>query len=231
MREGAKSGRAALSALDVGWSALSNSAKEPSVAPCPLTPPTDAGLVRFCSASVLAPRRCCSAAGLSAAAYRSSTSSQPIGATLTSYASPSASPSSIPNRKRHMSSTSATSATYAGGGGVFGTLSRIGRSLMLPIAVLPAATLLLRFGQDDLLGKDGRIADLTDVAGVNVAALLASAGSIIFANLPLLFAVGIAIGFGRRSDGSTALAAVVGWLVFNEVFNGMVADNPIRILP
>jgi len=130
-----------------------------------------------------------------------------------------------------MSSTSATSATYAGGGGVFGTLSRIGRSLMLPIAVLPAAALLLRFGQDDLLGKDGRIADLTDVAGVNVAALLASAGSIIFANLPLLFAVGIAIGFGRRSDGSTALAAVVGWLVFNEVFNGMVADNPIRILP
>jgi len=131
-----------------------------------------------------------------------------------------------------MSSSSATSATYAGGGsGVLGILSRIGRSLMLPIAVLPAAALLLRFGQDDLLGKDGRIADLTNVAGVNVAALLASAGTVIFANLPLLFAVGIAIGFARRSDGSTALAAVVGWLVFNEVFNGMVADNPIRTLP
>jgi PTS system N-acetylglucosamine-specific IIC component len=131
-----------------------------------------------------------------------------------------------------MTSTSATSASYAGSSrGVLGTLSRIGRSLMLPIAVLPAAALLLRFGQDDLLGKDGRIADLTDVAGVNVAALMASAGDVIFTNLPLLFAVGIAIGFARRSDGSTALAAVVGWLVFNEVFNGMVADNPIRILP
>jgi N-acetylglucosamine PTS system EIICBA or EIICB component len=129
-----------------------------------------------------------------------------------------------------MSSTSATSATYAGGGGgVLGTLSRIGRSLMLPIAVLPAAALLLRFGQADLLGEDGL--NWTDVAGLNIAALLASAGTAIFDNLPLLFAVGIAVGFARRSDGSTALAAVVGWLVFNNVFNEMVADNPIRTNP
>ena len=129
-----------------------------------------------------------------------------------------------------MSSTSATSATYAGGGGgVLGTLSRIGRSLMLPIAVLPAAALLVRFGQDDMLGKDGL--DWTDVAGVNIAAILAKAGGVLFDNLPLLFAVGIAIGFARRSDGSTALAAVVGWLVFNTVFNEMVADNVVQIRP
>jgi N-acetylglucosamine PTS system EIICBA or EIICB component len=129
-----------------------------------------------------------------------------------------------------MSSTSATSATYAGGGGgVLGTLSRIGRSLMLPIAILPAAALLVRFGQDDMLGKDGL--DWTDVAGVNIAAILAKAGGVLFDNLPLLFAVGIAIGFARRSDGSTALAAVVGWLVFNTVFNEMVADNVVQIRP
>jgi PTS system N-acetylglucosamine-specific IIC component len=129
-----------------------------------------------------------------------------------------------------MSSTSAASATYAGGGGgVLGTLSRIGRSLMLPIAVLPAAALLVRFGQDDMLGKDGL--DWTDVAGVNIAAILAKAGGVLFDNLPLLFAVGIAIGFARRSDGSTALAAVVGWLVFNTVFNEMVADNVVQIRP
>jgi N-acetylglucosamine PTS system EIICBA or EIICB component len=129
-----------------------------------------------------------------------------------------------------MSSTSATSATYAGGGGgVLGTLSRIGRSLMLPIAVLPAAALLVRFGQDDMLGKDGL--DWTDVAGVNIAAIFAKAGGVLFDNLPLLFAVGIAIGFARRSDGSTALAAVVGWLVFNTVFNEMVADNVVQIRP
>jgi PTS system N-acetylglucosamine-specific IIC component len=129
-----------------------------------------------------------------------------------------------------MSSTSATSATYAGGGGgVLGTLSRIGRSLMLPIAVLPAAALLVRLGQDDMLGKDGL--DWTDVAGINIAAILAKAGGVLFDNLPLLFAVGIAIGFARRSDGSTALAAVVGWLVFNTIFNEMVADNVVQIRP
>jgi N-acetylglucosamine PTS system EIICBA or EIICB component len=94
---------------------------------------------------------------------------------------------------------------------------------------LPAAALLVRFGQDDMLGKDGL--DWTDVAGVNIAAILAKAGGVLFDNLPLLFAVGIAIGFARRSDGSTALAAVVGWLVFNTVFNEMVADNVVQIRP
>src|SRR4029450_302452 len=67
--------------------------------------------------------------------------------------------------------------------------------------------------------------------GVNIAAILAKAGGVVFDNLPLLFAVGIAIGFARRSDGSTALAAVVGWLVFNTVFNEMVADNVVQIRP
>src|SRR4029453_10430014 len=52
----------------------------------------------------------------------------------------------------------------------------------------------------------------------NIAAILAKAGGVLFDNLPLLFAVGIAIGFARRSDGSTALAAGVGWLVFNPAF-------------
>jgi PTS system N-acetylglucosamine-specific IIC component len=112
---------------------------------------------------------------------------------------------------------------------VLGTLSRIGRSLMLPIAVLPAAALLVRFGQDDMLGKDGL--DWTNVAGINIAAIFAKAGGVLFENLPLLFAVGIAIGFARRSDGSTALAAVVGWLVFDAVFNEMVADNVVRVRP
>ncbi|HEY3200745.1 MAG TPA: hypothetical protein VGK55_09375, partial [Actinomycetes bacterium] len=64
---------------------------------------------------------------------------------------------------------------------MLGTLSRIGRSLMLPIAVLPAAALLVRFGQDDMLGKDGL--DWTDVAGVNIAAILAKAGGVLFDNL------------------------------------------------
>ncbi|MET9340183.1 PTS transporter subunit EIIC [Nonomuraea sp. NPDC003804] len=98
---------------------------------------------------------------------------------------------------------------------VLAVLQRIGRSLMLPIAVLPAAGLLLRFGQDDLLGR-------TDNAFVDkVAVIFAAAGGALFDNLPLLFAVGVAIGFAKRADGSTALAAVVGYLVFDQVTRRM----------
>ena len=93
-------------------------------------------------------------------------------------------------------------------------LQRFGRSLMLPIAALPAAGLLLRLGQADLLGKDGLGWD-------KVAAVIGAAGDAVFANLPLLFAVGVAIGFARRGDGSTALAAVVGFVVVQGVFKAM----------
>src|SRR6476620_7848883 len=85
---------------------------------------------------------------------------------------------------------------------------------MLPIAALPAAALLLRLGQPDLLGADGLGWD-------NVAAVIGAAGNALFANLPLLFAVGIAVGMARKADGSTALAAVVGYLVFKAVGDAM----------
>jgi PTS system N-acetylglucosamine-specific IIC component len=92
-------------------------------------------------------------------------------------------------------------------------LQRLGRSLMLPIAALPAAGLLLRLGQDDLLGRFSALE--------HVAAVLAAAGSALFGNLPLIFAVGIAIGWAKKADGSTALAAVVGYLVLSSVFEAM----------
>ena len=94
-----------------------------------------------------------------------------------------------------------------------GGLQRLGRSLMLPIAALPAAGLLFRLGQDDLIG---RFSALT-----NVAAVFAGAGGAIFDNLPLIFAVGIAIGWAKKADGSTALAAVVGYLVLQGVFEAL----------
>jgi PTS system N-acetylglucosamine-specific IIC component len=92
-------------------------------------------------------------------------------------------------------------------------LQRLGRSLMLPIAALPAAGLLLRLGQDDLLGGFPSLE--------TVAAVLAAAGGALFDNLPLIFAVGIAIGWARKADGSTALAAVVGYLVLSNVFEAL----------
>lgn len=97
----------------------------------------------------------------------------------------------------------------------FAQLQRLGKSLMLPIALLPAAGILLRLGQPDLLGKIE-----APVIGAFFDAMSA-AGNAVFANLPLLFAVGVAIGFARKADGSTALSAVAGYLVIEAVFESM----------
>ncbi|MEU9455244.1 PTS transporter subunit EIIC [Streptomyces sp. NPDC048277] len=109
--------------------------------------------------------------------------------------------------------TTATAPTAAPtkkwGSGLFQGLQKVGRSLQLPIAVLPAAGLLLRFGQQDIHDK----LHLPD----KVTAVFATAGGAIFDNLPLLFCVGVAIGFAKKSDGSTALAALVGFLVYKNV--------------
>ncbi|MGY3566191.1 PTS transporter subunit EIIC [Sinomonas sp. RB5] len=96
---------------------------------------------------------------------------------------------------------------------VFATLQRLGRTLMLPIAVLPAAGILLRLGQADLLGA---------IPGFGQgAAVISAAGNAVFQWLPLIFAVGIAIGWAKKADGSTALAAVVGYMVIDGVFKAM----------
>src|ERR1700738_4294687 len=97
----------------------------------------------------------------------------------------------------------------------FAQLQRLGKSLMLPIAVLPAAGILLRLGQDDLLGRIK-----APVIGPFFQAMSAAGGAL-FDNLALLFAVGVAIGFAKKADGSTALAAVVGYLVMQQVFKTM----------
>jgi len=96
------------------------------------------------------------------------------------------------------------------GSGLFQGLQKVGRSLQLPIAVLPAAGILLRLGQPDVFGAQGLHWD-------KVADVFAAAGNGVFANMPLLFCIGVAIGFAKKSDGSTALAAIVGFLVYHQV--------------
>ena len=106
----------------------------------------------------------------------------------------------------------------------------------MPIEVLPAAAILLRLGQDDLLGADG-LAGLRGMGWMEpVAGAVGTAGDAVFQALPLLFAVGVAIGFARRSDGSTALAALVGYVVFDRVstwtmvtFDGPTGDLGSRL--
>ncbi|MGW7091323.1 PTS transporter subunit EIIC [Streptomyces sp. NPDC054874] len=98
------------------------------------------------------------------------------------------------------------------GAGVMAVMQRIGRSLMLPVAVLPAAALLVRLGNDDMLGRESFPTFITKLAGY-----MSAGGNALLDNMALLFAVGIAIGFAKKSDGSTALAAVTGYLVFQKV--------------
>ncbi|WCK55880.1 glucose-specific PTS transporter subunit IIBC [Aneurinibacillus sp. Ricciae_BoGa-3] len=88
----------------------------------------------------------------------------------------------------------------------FQVLQQVGRALMTPVAVLPAAGLLLRFGDRDLLNMP----------------VVKNAGGVIFDNLPLIFAVGVAIGFAG-GDGVAALAAVIGFLVLTQTLDNMGA--------
>ena len=90
------------------------------------------------------------------------------------------------------------------------SLQPLGRALMLPIAVLPVAGLLLRLGQPDLL----------DIP------FLAAAGQAVFANLGLLFAMGVAVGFARDNNGAAGLAGVVCFLIATEGAKVLIAVPP-----
>ncbi|MFF5635083.1 PTS transporter subunit EIIC [Streptomyces sp. NPDC012825] len=124
-----------------------------------------------------------------------------------------------------MSSDSAAAAAApkkSRGSGLFQGLQKMGRSLQLPIAVLPAAGIINRLGQPDVFGADGLGWD-------NVAKVMAGAGGALLdgsLGLPLLFCIGVAIGMAKKADGSTALAAVVGFLVYYTVLRQFPKDCP-----
>ncbi|MFU0880555.1 PTS N-acetyl glucosamine transporter subunit IIABC [Kluyvera cryocrescens] len=90
---------------------------------------------------------------------------------------------------------------------ILGFFQRLGRALQLPIAVLPVAALLLRFGQPDLLNVP----------------FIAQAGGSIFDNLALIFAIGVASSWSKDNAGSAALAGAVGYFVLTKA---MVTINP-----
>jgi PTS system N-acetylglucosamine-specific IIC component len=99
---------------------------------------------------------------------------------------------------------------------LFPAVQKLGRSLMLPIAVLPVAGLLLRLGQPDLLNLP----------------YVAAAGNAVFANLGLLFAIGVAVGLAKGNNGAAGLAAVVAYLVTTEgakVLIGVPAEELVDV--
>ena len=108
----------------------------------------------------------------------------------------------------------------------FGVLQRIGKSLTLPIALLPVAGLLMGIGT--LFENQYILSIFPILSGEKfqlIANIMSSSGNIIFTNLPLIFAVGVAIGM-TSGDGVAALAAIVGFLIMNTT-TGIIAGVEI----
>lgn len=97
---------------------------------------------------------------------------------------------------------------------MFKTLQKIGKAFMLPIAILPAAGLLLGIG--GALSNKATVAAypvLDNEVLQGIFHVMSASGSIVFANLALLLCIGLAIGLANRDKGTAALAAVVGYLI------------------
>ncbi|OAB29958.1 PTS glucose transporter subunit IICBA [Paenibacillus macquariensis subsp. defensor] len=112
---------------------------------------------------------------------------------------------------------------------IFGVLQRVGKALMLPVAILPAAGLLLGIG-NMLINPDFlKYATALDTAWVNsIATIMMNAGQIVFDNLALLFAVGVAIGLAG-GEGVAGLAAIIGYLVMNITLGTAVGVTPAMV--
>ncbi|MBO2943349.1 PTS transporter subunit IIABC [Paenibacillus sp. F411] len=112
---------------------------------------------------------------------------------------------------------------------LFGVLQRVGKALMLPVAILPAAGLLLGLG-NMLVNEDFlQYASWLDTAWVQaIATVMMNAGQIVFTNLPLLFAVGVAVGLAG-GDGVAGLAAIIGYLVLNVTMGTVLGVTPAMV--
>ncbi len=106
----------------------------------------------------------------------------------------------------------------------FAGLQKIGKALMLPVAVLPVAGLLLGLGATDF--------HTTNTVFLAILSLMKNAGDVIFGNLPLIFAIGVALGF-TENDGVAAIAATIGYLVMTVtlgVMAGLMGIKPDTIM-
>ena len=111
---------------------------------------------------------------------------------------------------------------------MFEVLQRVGRSFMLPIAILPVAGLFLGIGgsftNETMLNTYG----LTGILGPGTPAnailtVMNAAGNIVFANLPVLFAMGVAIGMARKEKEVAALSAVIAFFVMHASIGALIA--------
>ncbi len=110
---------------------------------------------------------------------------------------------------------------------IFGVLQRVGRSFMLPIAILPVAGLLLGIGSSltnattiETYGLEGILGDGTLLNALLT--IMSQAGNVIFDNLPLIFAVGVAIGMAKKEKEVAALAAMISFFVMHTTISAVL---------
>ena len=113
---------------------------------------------------------------------------------------------------------------------IFSVLQRVGRSFMLPIAILPVAGLLLGIGSSFTNATTIETYGLTAVLGEGtilhaLLVIMNKVGSAVFDNLPLIFAVGVAIGMAKKEKEVSALSAVISYFVMNTAINAMLTIN------
>lgn len=113
---------------------------------------------------------------------------------------------------------------------IFGILQRVGRSFMLPIAILPAAGLLLGIGGSFTNTTMLETYRLTRILGPGTIAnaifqVMSEAGNIVFANLPIIFAIGVAIGMAKREKEVAALSAAIAFFIMHASIEAMITIN------
>ncbi|MFK5247562.1 PTS transporter subunit EIIC [Glaesserella parasuis] len=107
---------------------------------------------------------------------------------------------------------------------MFKQLQQIGKAFMLPIAILPAAGLLLGIGGALSNKATVQVYPLLDNPVLQgIFQIMSAAGSVVFANLALLLCIGLGIGLAKRDKGVAALAAVVGYLIMTGTINALIS--------
>lgn len=112
---------------------------------------------------------------------------------------------------------------------LFQTLQRLGKTFMLPIALLPVAGLFLGLGASLTGDAFLELYNLQSAMGegtliYKILAVLRDSGSVIFGNLPMLFAIAVALGFAQKEKAVAALSATVGYFVMNAALQSSIAN-------
>lgn len=113
---------------------------------------------------------------------------------------------------------------------IFGVLQRVGRSFMLPIAILPVAGLLLGVGgsftNETMLEAYGLMGIMGPGTFLNaILKVMSAAGDIVFTNLPIIFAMGVAIGMAKKEKEVAALAAAIAFFIMHASIGAMIGNN------